>query len=94
MIPVVMYHHINSDDLPLSNSDAMMGAHLRLVSERYKSVFPGEEAKNPICLTTPTTISTITYSRCSNAMISRRSSPFLPPISSIRPTSNPPCVFH
>ena len=51
MIPVVMYHHINSDDLPLSNSDAMMGAHLRLVSERYKSVFPGEEAKNPICLT-------------------------------------------
>ena len=51
MIPVVMYHHINSDDLPLSNSDAMMEAHLHLVSERYTSVFPGEEAENPICLT-------------------------------------------
>lgn len=51
MIPVVMYHHINSDDLPLSNSAEMMDAHLRLIAERYTSVFPGEEAENPICLT-------------------------------------------
>ena len=51
MLRVVMYHHINSDDLPLSNSDAMMDAHLRLIKERYTSVFPGEEASDPICLT-------------------------------------------
>jgi peptidoglycan/xylan/chitin deacetylase (PgdA/CDA1 family) len=46
-----MYHHINSDDLPLSNSDAMLEEHLRFIAERYTSVFPGEEAENPICLT-------------------------------------------
>ncbi len=51
MIPVVMYHHINSDDLPLSNTEGMMEAHLRLVAERYTSVFPGQDAANPICLT-------------------------------------------
>lgn len=51
MIPVVMYHHVNSDDLPLSNTAEMMADHLRLVSERYTSIFPGEEAENPICLT-------------------------------------------
>lgn len=51
MVPVVMYHHINSDDLPLSNTEAMMDAHLRLVSERYTSVFPGQDAGNAICLT-------------------------------------------
>ncbi len=52
MIQVVMYHHINSDDLPLSNSDSMMESHLRLISERYVSIFPGEEAQSPsICLT-------------------------------------------
>lgn len=51
MLPVVMYHHINSDDLPLSNSDAMMDAHLRLIAKRYTSVFPGQDAKNPISLT-------------------------------------------
>lgn len=51
MLNVVMYHHINSDDLPLSNTDDMMEAHLRLISERYTSVFPGQEAPNPICLT-------------------------------------------
>ena len=52
MIPVVMYHHINSDDLPLSNSDSMMDAHLRLISERYVTVFPGEELQSSsICLT-------------------------------------------
>jgi peptidoglycan/xylan/chitin deacetylase (PgdA/CDA1 family) len=47
-----MYHHINSDDLPLSNSDEMMESHLRLISERYTTLFPGEEiTKNSICLT-------------------------------------------
>lgn len=51
MIPVVMYHHINSDDLPLSNTEGMMEAHLRLVAERYTSIFPGQDAENPICLT-------------------------------------------
>ncbi|MDP3588640.1 MAG: polysaccharide deacetylase family protein [Sulfuricurvum sp.] len=52
MIPVVMYHHINSDDLPLSNLDSMMDAHLRLISERYVTVFPGEEFQSSsICLT-------------------------------------------
>lgn len=52
MLPVVMYHHINSDDLPLSNTQEMMEAHLRLISERYTTVFPGEEAdSNAICLT-------------------------------------------
>jgi len=52
MIPVIMYHHINSDDLPLSNSDSMMDAHLRLISERYVTIFPGEEFQSSsICLT-------------------------------------------
>jgi len=52
MLGVVMYHHINSDDLPLSNSDAMIKAHLRLISERYTTLFPGEEAPGAaICLT-------------------------------------------
>lgn len=52
MIQVVMYHHINSDDLPLSNSDLMLEAHLDLISKRYVTVFPGEEVQIPsICLT-------------------------------------------
>lgn len=52
MLPIVMYHHINSDDLPLSNSDSMMESHLRLISERYTTLFPGEESANrSICLT-------------------------------------------
>lgn len=52
MLPIVMYHHINSDDLPLSNSDAIMEAHFRLISERYTTLFPGEESANrSICLT-------------------------------------------
>lgn len=51
MFNVIMYHHINSDDLPLSNSESMMDLHLKLISERYTTVFPGEEAINPICLT-------------------------------------------
>lgn len=52
MFSVVMYHHINSDDLPLSNSDEMMELHLRLISKRYTTVFPGEALnKKSICLT-------------------------------------------
>lgn len=52
MIPVIMYHHVNSDDLPLSNSDVMMKAHLELISERYTTIFPGEPITNrSICLT-------------------------------------------
>jgi peptidoglycan/xylan/chitin deacetylase (PgdA/CDA1 family) len=52
VIPVMMYHHVNSDDLPLSNSDSMMEAHLRLISEHYTTVFPGEESiSSSICLT-------------------------------------------
>lgn len=52
MFSVIMYHHINSDDLPLSNSDTMMEAHLAYIAERYTTVFPGEEInKNSICLT-------------------------------------------
>ncbi|HEX5670975.1 MAG TPA: polysaccharide deacetylase family protein [Sulfuricurvum sp.] len=52
MLPVIMYHHVNSDDLPLSNSDAMMKAHLELISERYDTIFPGEAVtKRSICLT-------------------------------------------
>lgn len=47
-----MYHHINSDDLPLSNSDVMMKAHLELISERYTTIFPGESiTSRSICLT-------------------------------------------
>lgn len=52
MLTVVMYHHINSDDLPLSNSDVMMSAHLELISERYTTVFPGDPiTSRSICLT-------------------------------------------
>jgi peptidoglycan/xylan/chitin deacetylase (PgdA/CDA1 family) len=52
MLQVVMYHHVNSDDLPLSNSDVMMKAHLELISERYTTIFPGEPITNrSICLT-------------------------------------------
>lgn len=52
MFSVVMYHHINSDDLPLSNSDEMIETHLRLISERYVTVFPGEAlSQKSICLT-------------------------------------------
>lgn len=51
MLNVIMYHHINSDDLPLSNTDTMMELHLKLISERYTTVFPGEEVNNAICLT-------------------------------------------
>ncbi|MDP3266137.1 MAG: polysaccharide deacetylase family protein [Sulfuricurvum sp.] len=52
MLRVIMYHHINSDDLPLSNSDVMMKAHLELISERYTTIFPGEPITNrSICLT-------------------------------------------
>ena len=52
MFSVVMYHHINSDDLPLSNSDEMMEAHLALIAQRYTTLFPGEEiTESSICLT-------------------------------------------
>lgn len=52
MLTVVMYHHVNSDDLPLSNSDVMMDAHLELISERYTTIFPGERITNrSVCLT-------------------------------------------
>jgi peptidoglycan/xylan/chitin deacetylase (PgdA/CDA1 family) len=52
MLTVVMYHHINSDDLPLSNSDTIMEAHLAYIAERYTTLFPGDEInKNSICLT-------------------------------------------
>ena len=52
MLPVVMYHHINSDDLPLSNTDTMMDAHLRLIAQRYTTLFPGETSSSAsICLT-------------------------------------------
>lgn len=52
MLPIVMYHHINSDDLPLSNSEKMMEAHLALISEQYTTVFPGDTLNsNSICLT-------------------------------------------
>lgn len=52
MLPVVMYHHVNSDDLPLSNSEVMMKAHLELISERYTTVFPGDSiTSRSICLT-------------------------------------------
>lgn len=52
MLTVVMYHHINSDDLPLSNSDQMMEAHLKLISERFTTLFPGDTSvSGGICLT-------------------------------------------
>ncbi|MDD5716647.1 MAG: polysaccharide deacetylase family protein [Sulfuricurvum sp.] len=52
MLPVVMYHHINSDDLPLSNTDTMMEEHLKLIAHRYTTVFPGEQlGAKAICLT-------------------------------------------
>lgn len=52
MFSVIMYHHINSDDLPLSNSDSMMESHLALIAKRYTTVFPGDTiVKNSICLT-------------------------------------------
>lgn len=52
MLPVVMYHHINSDDLPLSNSEMMMEEHLKLISERFTTAFPGDALlSNSICLT-------------------------------------------
>lgn len=52
MLPAVMYHHINSDDLPLSNSDNMMQEHLSLIAQRYTTKFPGEQiVSHSICLT-------------------------------------------
>jgi peptidoglycan/xylan/chitin deacetylase (PgdA/CDA1 family) len=52
MLTVVMYHHINSDDLPLSNADEMMKAHLKLISKRFTTLFPGDAIiENSICLT-------------------------------------------
>lgn len=52
MFSVIMYHHINSNDLPLSNSDSMMKAHLKLISERFTTLFPGDPiVSNAICLT-------------------------------------------
>ncbi len=52
MFSVVMYHHINSDYLPLSNSESMMDTHLKYISEHFTTVFPGDEGiSNPICLT-------------------------------------------
>jgi len=52
MLTVVMYHHINSDDLPLSNSDRMMEEHLALISKRFTTLFPGDPiVSNSICLT-------------------------------------------
>lgn len=52
MLPIVMYHHINSDDLPLSNSDKMMEEHLSLIAQRYVTIFPGDHiGKHSICLT-------------------------------------------
>lgn len=52
MFSVIMYHHINSDDLPLSNSNSMMEAHLQLIASRYTTVFPGDElVGDMICLT-------------------------------------------
>ncbi len=51
MITVVMYHHINSDDLPLSNTLEMMEAHLSFIAQRYTTVFPGENVPHGICLT-------------------------------------------
>lgn len=52
MLSVIMYHHINSDDLPLSNSDTMMEEHLRLIAKRYTTLFPGEESSDAsLCLT-------------------------------------------
>lgn len=52
MLPAVMYHHINSDDLPLSNSDKIMQEHLSLIAEHYTTIFPGEQiVGHSICLT-------------------------------------------
>ncbi|MDP3291874.1 MAG: polysaccharide deacetylase family protein [Sulfuricurvum sp.] len=52
MFSVIMYHHINSDDLPLSNSDTMMGAHLAYISEHFTTLFPGDPiTSDSICLT-------------------------------------------
>lgn len=52
MLPAIMYHHINSDDLPLSNTDGMMEEHLQLIAERFTTVFPGDELTGKsICLT-------------------------------------------
>ena len=52
MLPTVMYHHINSDDLPLSNSHKMMEEHLSLIAQRYVTIFPGDQiGKHSICLT-------------------------------------------
>ena len=52
MLTVVMYHHINSDDLPLSNSDRMMEEHLALISKRFTTLFPGDPiVSNAVCLT-------------------------------------------
>ena len=52
MLSAVMYHHINSDDLPLSNSDKMMEEHLTLIAQRYVTIFPGDQiGKHSICLT-------------------------------------------
>lgn len=52
MLSVIMYHHINSDDLPLSNSDSMMEAHLALIAKRCTTLFPGDPiVSNAVCLT-------------------------------------------
>ncbi|WP_309499112.1 polysaccharide deacetylase family protein [Sulfurovum sp.] len=52
MFSVIMYHHINSDDLPLSNSDTMMEAHLAYISDHFTTLFPGDSlTSGSICLT-------------------------------------------
>lgn len=47
-----MYHHVNSDDLPLSNTQEMLENHFLYISQNFSTIFPGEECDGKkVCLT-------------------------------------------
>ena len=54
MLMVAMYHHINSDDLGLSNELQLFRQHLAYIKDNFYCVLPGEELSDTnmnICLT-------------------------------------------
>ncbi len=54
MLMVVMYHHINSDDLGLSNEMSLFREHLAYIRDHYHCVLPGDtlsDTSTNVCLT-------------------------------------------
>lgn len=54
MLMVVMYHHINSDDLGLSNEMQLFYEHLAYIKDHFNCVLPGDklsDSKTNVCLT-------------------------------------------